>query len=158
MIEYLHSHQAQFWIAFGFLLLALEVLLLGFSTIILFFAGLGALATGLFMLAGILPTSWIAGVAGFGISTGLLGVLLWKPLRQLQDRTPAKRQPTSDLIGYRFVLDQDISATQPGKHRYSGVEWKVELANGSDLPELKAGDQVLVDSVDVGIFRVKAVD
>lgn len=33
MIEYFHAHQSGFWMALGFIMLALEVLLFGFTTI-----------------------------------------------------------------------------------------------------------------------------
>jgi len=53
------------------------------------------------------------------------------------------------------VLQQDVTALQPGQHRYSGVDWKVELdADAGD--QLNAGQRVVVTSVDAGIFRVKA--
>ena len=42
MLEYINNHLSGFWIATGFLLLAVEVLLFGFSTIIFLFAGLAA--------------------------------------------------------------------------------------------------------------------
>lgn len=151
----MHAHQSGFWIALGFLMLAVEALLFGFSTIIFLFAGIGAVVTGLLMMAGVLPETWIAGMASFGISTGIVSVLLWKPMRQLQDR-PAPVQPqSSDLVGYEFVLQQNISLTQPGTHRYSGIEWKVELEGTAT--SLSAGQRVRVSSLDAGVFRVQSV-
>ena len=38
MIEYIHTHQSGFWIAAGFIMLAAEVLVFGFTTIVLLFA------------------------------------------------------------------------------------------------------------------------
>ncbi len=155
MIEYIQAHQSGFWIALGFLMLATEVLVFGFTTIIFLFAGVGAIVTGLLMMSGVLAETWIAGVACFGISTGVISVLLFKPLRKMQD-APAKVQPqSSDLVGYEFVLEQDITSTQPGVYRYSGVNWKVEL-DGTQA-SLPAGQRVCVTSLDAGVFRVKAV-
>lgn len=157
MIEYIQTHQSGFWIAIGFMMLAAEVLLFGFTTIILLFAGLGALITGLLMASGFLPETWIAGISGFGISTGIVSALLWKPLKNLQDNhTPVKKQ-SSDLIGYEFVVQQDISVTQPGTHRYSGIDWKVELDRTAGVDNIPAGQRVAVTSLDAGIFRVKPV-
>ena len=156
MIEYINAHQSGFWIATGFALLAAEVLLFGFSTIVFLFAGLGAIVTGLAMMSGVLPETWIAGISCFGISTGVVSAVLWKPLKSMQDNKTAPRRQTSDLIGYEFVLQQDISVSQPGQHRYSGVDWKVEL-DGQGDDQLSSGQRVTVTSIDAGIFRVKAV-
>ena len=148
MIDYIDMHQPGFWVAVGFALLAAEVLLFGFTTIILLFAGIGALVTGLAMMSGLLPETC------FGIATGAAGAVLWKPLKKLQDHKVPKRQHTSDLIGYEFVLKQDVTALASGLHRYSGVDWRVEPEAGAD-EQLSAGQRVAVTSVDAGLFRVK---
>ena len=155
MIDYIDMHQPGFWVAVGFALLAAEVLLFGFTTIILLFGGIGALVTGLAMMFGLLPETWTAGIACFGIATGVAGAVLWKPLKKLQDHSEPKRQHTSDLIGYEFLLKQDVTASAPGLHRYSGVDWKVEPETDAD-ERLSAGQRVAVASVDAGLFRVKA--
>lgn len=156
MIEYINSHQSGFWIAVGFTLLAAEVLLFGFTTIILLFTGLGAIVTGLAMMVGVLPETWTAGVSCFGIATGISGAILWKPLKNLQDNNIPRKQQVSDFIGYEFVLQQDVSAVHPGQHRYSGVDWKVELDAGAG-ERLSAGQKVAVTSIDAGVLRVKAI-
>ena len=157
MIEYIQAHQSGFWIALGFLLLASEALIFGFSTIILLFAGIGALTTGLLMSAGILPETWIAGIAGCGITTGIVGVLLWKPMSKLQDNNVPTESHSSDLIGYEFVLQENISHQATGNHRYSGVDWNIELDATAGVDSLLAGQRVVVVSLDAGIFRVKPV-
>lgn len=156
MIEYIDMHQSGFWIAAGFALLAAEVLLFGFTTIIFLFAGLGAIVTGLAMMFGLLPETWTAGISCFGITTGLISAVLWKPLKKMQDNSTPPQRQSSDLIGYEFVLQQDVTTLQPGQHRYSGVDWKVEL-DGQAGDKLSAGQRVAVTSIDAGIFRVKAV-
>ena len=157
MIEYIQTHQSGFWTALGFLLLATEVLLFGFTTIIFLFAGIGGLVTGLLMSTGILPETWIAGVSSFGISTGVSSLLLWKPMSKLQDNNVPTRSHSSDLIGYEFVLQEDISHLKAAQHRYSGVDWKVELDASAEVDSLNAGQRVAVVSLDAGIFRVKAL-
>lgn len=156
MIEYINNHLPGFWITLGFGLLATEVLLFGFSTLVLLFAGLGALVTGLLMMLGVMPHSWIAGVACFGIATGLIGALMWKPLKKMQDKPPRERKSHSDFIGLEFVLQQDISATQTGLYRYSGINWSVELDASSKAQQLTKGQKVKVIAIDVGILKVAA--
>lgn len=141
--------------ALGFALMAAEVLVFGFTTIIFLFAGLGALTAGLLMMAGVLPETWIAGTACFGIATGVFGVILWKPLQKLQNEQPQKEQ-SSDFDGLEFVLPADISTTLPGKYRYSGIDWKVEIDSGSGKDSIKKGERVVVVSTRVGVFQVVA--
>jgi len=157
MMEYIHSHQSGFWIALGFILLAMEVLVFGFTTIVMFFAGLGAVTTGLLMQSGLLPQGWIAGIACFGISTGIYGILLWKPLNRIQSNSTPQQEQSSDLIGLEFVLEQDISLTQTGYTKYSGIQWRVEIDRDAGVDQLKAGSRVKVTSVDAGVFRIKPV-
>lgn len=157
MIEYIQSHQSGFWITAGFILLVAEALVFGFATIIILFAGIGALVTGLLMTIGVLPETWIAGVSSFGLSTGVVSILLWKPMRRLQNDNVSSQSNSSDLIGYEFVLQEDISPMKTGHHRYSGIDWTVELDHSAAADSLSAGQRVRVASVDAGIFRVKSV-
>ena len=156
MTEYINNHISGFWIALGFALMAAEVLVFGFTTIIFLFAGLGALTAGLLMMAGVLPETWIAGTACFGIATGIYGVLLWKPLQKMQGAAVPQQEQSSDFDGMEFVLTSDISAETPGKHRYSGIDWKVEVDSDSGVERLNKGDRVVVVSTKVGVFQVAA--
>ena len=155
IVDYINHHHAEFWIAAGFLLLAIEVLVMGMASGVLLFAGLGALATGILMLAGVLPETWVAGIAGFGISSGVITTLLWKPLRRMQGNRAPGRDTSSDLIGLEFLAEQDITPLQPGAKRYSGIQWRVEIDKDAGADAIHAGQRVVVTSVDVGIFRVK---
>jgi len=154
VVEYINNNLSGFWIALGFALLAAEVLLFGFTTIIFLFAGLGALTAGLLMSAGIIPETWIAGTACFGIATGISSASLWKPLMSMQNRAAPKQKPSSDFVGLEFVLMDDISATAPGSHRYSGVDWKVEIDSSSDVDVIAKGERVVVKTVEVGLLSV----
>ena len=158
MLEYINNNLSGFWIATGFFLLAIEVLLFGFSTIIFLFAGLAAIITGLLMMSGILAESWTAGIACFGITTGVISASLWKLLKKMQDRSQSDQKPQSDFVGLEFVLDSDISTTEPGKYRYSGIDWKVEIDRDSDFDSFEKGQRVSVVSVDVGLLQVTKAD
>jgi inner membrane protein len=154
MVDYINNHLSGFWIALGFALLAAEVLLFGFTTIIFLFAGLGALASGLLMSAGLIPETWIAGTACFGIATGVSSAILWKPLISMQNRPVPAQKPSSDIIGLEFVLTDTIRTAAPGRYRYSGIDWKVEIDSSSDLDELAKGERVVVVTVGVGLLGV----
>ena len=152
--EYINEHIAGFWITIGFVLLALEVLILGFGTVIFMFAGIGCVATGVLILTGLLPETWIASIASAGILTGVTSVLLWKPFRSMQEGSQPKAGSGSDLIGLEFALGSDVSRADAGTHRYSGVDWRVELDADSGDDALAAGTRVRVTGVDAGLFRV----
>lgn len=157
IVDYINSHQGEFWIAMGFLLLAVEVLLMGLTTIVFMFAGLGALATGLLMMLGILPETWTAGISSLGLGSGISAALLWKPLKRLQGERVAKPDQSSDFVGLEFVCAQDITVQQAGSHRYSGVNWRVEIDHSAGVDRIAAGSRVKVTSLDVGVLRVTPV-
>lgn len=152
--DYIVSHQAEFWIVVGFALLTLEVVT-GFTVGVFLFGGLGAVTTGLIMMTGLLPETWINGVASTGISSGIIAAILWKPLKKLQgDREPGKDN-SSDLIGHEFITETDITLGQPGSTHYSGISWKVEIDKTAGVNRIEAGQRVEVISVEVGKFKVK---
>lgn len=154
IIDYIVSHQAEFWLVTGFALLAAEVLT-GFTVGVFLFAGLGALVTGGLMSAGILPETWVAGISTTGIATGVVTALLWKQLKKLQGNRPLEKDNSSDLIGHTFVVKSDISRANPGTTQYSGISWNVELDKNAGVDVIEAGKSVTVSSVEVGVFRVK---
>lgn len=152
--EYIVSHQAEFWLLFGFTMLVIEVVT-GFTTGVFLFAGLGALTTGALMSFGVLPETWIAGVSCTGISSGIITSLLWKPLKNLQGNRPTEKDNSSDLIGHEFVVESDIAVNKPGSTNYSGISWKVEIDKDAGIDSIEAGQRVSVSSVEVGVFKVK---
>lgn len=156
MIETMQQHLLSFWFILGFILLAIEVAAFGMASGVLLFAGIGALITGMLVFAGVLPNTIPATTTAFAITSGLSALLLWKPLKRFQDST-GTHEPMSDLIGYRFRIEQEVSPTQPGEVRYSGVTWRVEIDLKCTEPLLQAGTLVEVVSVDAGLFRVRPV-
>jgi membrane protein implicated in regulation of membrane protease activity len=152
--EYINNHQAEFWIFLGFGLLVIEVLT-GLTTGVLLFGGLGALATGMLMSFGLIPESWIVGLSSTGICSAIITALLWYPLRNIQGGRTMAKDNSSDFVGYKFIVEQDIEPMKPGSKRYSGISWRVEIDPRTGIDKIIAGKQVEVTSVDVGVFRVK---
>jgi membrane protein implicated in regulation of membrane protease activity len=152
--DYINSHQAEFWIFLGFGLLVIEVLT-GLTTGVLLFGGLGALATGLILSVGWLPETWIVGFSSAGICTAIITAALWYPFRRIQGGKTVTKDNSSDLVGYQFILEQDIDPLNPGTKRYSGIPWRVEIDPQTGVDKIAAGQRVEVTSVDVGVFRVK---
>ena len=154
IIDYIVSHQGEFWLVCGFIMLTLEVIT-GFTTGVFLFGGIGALITGLLMTSGVLPQTWIAGISTTGIGSGFSALLLWKPLKNLQKDGPAQKDNSSDFIGYEFVVDDMIKTDKPGITQYSGISWKVEIDNKSGVDVIESGQRVIVTSVEVGVFKVR---
>lgn len=154
MVEYFNSNPHTFWVTVGFLLLIIEVVALGFSSGVLLFSALGALVTGGLIWAGLLPGTWLAGTASFGVSSAVLAVLLWKPLLRLQNYQVPEKDNSSDLVGLRFMLTETVTRDQPGTTRYSGIEWRVEIHPSLGIDRIDAGTPVAVMSVDAGLFRI----
>lgn len=158
MIGYFQENQHAFWFTLGFVLLAIEIGLLGLASGIVLFSGIGALVTGLLMWLDWLPNTFLAGIASFGISSFACAIVLWKPLLRMQNyKTPA-RDNSSDLIGYEFTLERALTTTQHGATRYSGIEWRVEIDRDAGVSSIEPGARVAVASVDAGVFRVRPVE
>ena len=154
IIDYIVSHQAEFWMVTGFALLAAEVLT-GFTVGVFLFAGIGALVTGGLMSFGVLAETWVAGISCTGISTGVITAVLWKPLKNLQGNRPVGKDNSSDLIGHTFVIKDEITTTNPSSTEYSGVSWRVEIDKDAGVDVIEAGKHVTVSSVEVGLFKVR---
>jgi membrane protein implicated in regulation of membrane protease activity len=134
----------------GLALLLIEVVVLGFSTFVLFFVGLAALVAGGLMAVGVLPDSMLSAFSSVGVLTALLAMLLWRPLKSMQSDVE-NNKVTSDLVGHSFILNEAVSMTQNPAYRYSGIDW-----NLSSEQELSAGTLVEVTGVAVGKFIVQA--
>jgi membrane protein implicated in regulation of membrane protease activity len=81
---------------------------------------------------------------------------LWKPLLKFQNFDVPEKDNSSDMVGHKFRLEQDVSLTQPGSTRYSGIEWRVEIDTAAECEAIAAGTRVVVTSVDAGVFRVRS--
>jgi membrane protein implicated in regulation of membrane protease activity len=158
MIDYFNSHPHTFWFSIGFLMLVIEVLALGMSTGVLLFSALGALMTGALLWLGVLPPTWLAGTACFGVSSAVAAVILWKPLLKLQNNDIPGKDNSSDLVGLKLVLRQPVTLTAPGTTRFSGIDWKIEIDPALGLEQIDAGQRVRVVSVDAGLFRVAPLE
>jgi len=134
----------------GLALLVIEVVVLGFSTFVLFFVGLAAVVAGGLMTVGVVPDSMLSALFSVGVLTALSAMLLWRPLKSMQSNVESKKV-TSDLVGHSFILNDAVSMTKNPVYRYSGIDW-----NLSSEQELSAGTLVEVTGVAVGQFIVQA--
>lgn len=151
-MDYISSHLAQSFIVLGLILLAVEVLVLGFSTFVLFFLGIGTIITGILMVFGIVPETILTAILITAIIASLVAIFSWKPMKRMQNKVEFK-QVDNGIIGHQFTLSDTLN---PGKtiiYHYSGIDWKV---NSGEL--LPVGTEVKITKMEVGRLTVERVD
>ncbi len=148
-MNWINDNLSESLIIVGLALLVIEVVVLGFSTFVLFFVGLAAVVAGGLMAVGVVPYSMLSALSSLGVLTALLALLLWRPLKSMQGKVESKKV-TSDLVGHSFILNEAVSMTKNPTYRYSGIEWSL-----SSEQELSAGTLVEVTGVAVGAFVVR---
>jgi inner membrane protein len=147
-MDWILPNLPQILLFLGIAALAIEIMIFGFATFVLFYLGIGCTLTGIFMYIGLLPNTLTVALVGVAITSFASVLLLWKPMQKLQNNAEHK-QVKSDLIGYSFTLEKDISPAQPGQHRYSGISWQVKSDSA-----LAAGTEVEVVKIEVGVLGV----
>ena len=134
----------------GISLLAIEMLIMGFSTFILTYFGVALVISALAMYVGIIPETVGSAVLSTAVLATVAWAVLWKPLKRMQNQVDTK-PVTSDMVGYSFLLESDVGPNLHGQHHYSGIDWKVV----SDSP-ITAQTRVKVVELNVGEMRVEA--
>ena len=152
MMEVFDTYVPQLIVTSGFLLLVVEVAVLGFSTFILFFIGLSLIVTGVLAWVGVMPATWPVMLLANALLTTALAGLLWRPLLRLQSNTD-NSSTKSDFEDHQFVLEVEVDKTGKQKYRYSGIEWQLK----SEQP-LQAGSEVKVVKAEVGVLWLALVN
>ncbi|WP_369921209.1 NfeD family protein [Marinomonas polaris] len=150
-MDIIANNLAQSLFIVGLILLVIEVAVLGFSTFVLFFVGLAAMATGALVYVGVLPNSLLSASLSTGVMTILATLVLWKPLKRMQSKVSTKKTK-SEFTDHQFYLKEAVSPTQSPKYHYSGVEWSLV----SEEP-IEAGTKVEVTEAEVGKLHIKAI-
>jgi len=94
-------------------------------------------------------------IEGFvlGISTAITAVLLWKPLKWLQN-SGGGPDTSSDMIGRQVPTSNEITH-YGGTIRYSGINWNSRLAKDCTSDCIPEGELCIITSVDGNIMLVK---
>ena len=151
MNEWFSQYLAESIIAFGLILLTIEVVILGFTTFVLFFLGLALVITGSAVWLNILPQSYTSILVATALISGILAVTLWKPLKRMQGHTESK-EVKSEFAGERFFIDADITPRSTTEYKFSGIMWKLKSEQSID-----AGTEVEIVKLEVGTMWVKPV-
>ncbi|WP_100643577.1 NfeD family protein [Alteromonas facilis] len=133
----------------GVLLIGLEWLIYRFNSLVCFSFGLGFVSAGGFAYFQVIPLGWASMLACMFVTTVFFLVAFrpsFKNLRSNLDGTRSAR----DLIGYRFLLVNDVSSAQKSVHHYSGRAWRLRSKDS-----IKAGTWVEVIRADLGEFTIR---
>ena len=132
------------WLLVGFVLLMLELVTPG--GFFVFFFGVGAVAVGLLVVAGLAPAAWAQWALFSALSVSAL-VFFRKPL--LERMRKAERPGAVDsLIGETAVALSSIDAEGIGKAELRGTSWTAKNVGGNPV---QAGQRCTVENV-VGLM------
>ena len=136
----------------GLLTLIIEVLILGCSTFVLLFFGIAMLFTSGLIYMGMIEANWISTILTLALITLALAIVLWKPLKKLQNK-PSKTDIKSDFAVITFKLEKDLSPSERYTFNYSGIQWQIKSET-----QIEKGVMVEVIKKEVGVLWVKPVD
>ena len=151
-MEYFFSNLSQILIVLGLILLAIEVLVLGFSTFVLFFIGIGFISSGILMGLGFIPETILNALLATAIISTVVALISWKQMKKIQNKVESK-QVNNDMFGHQFTLTEELVVGKTITHRYSGIDWQVKAKE-----PLAAGTEVKIISMEVGLLTVERVD
>jgi inner membrane protein len=144
IIQYLLDNHDQSFYLIGGVSLVIELTLLGLSGPLLFF-GVAAFITGALSGMGVI-SGWDAEIFTVGISTAILAVALWKPLKNFQN-SGGGSDTSSDMIGLNVPATTTINESS-GKIRYSGIDWNARLSLDADIDAIAAEQLCTIVSVE----------
>jgi membrane protein implicated in regulation of membrane protease activity len=148
------DHHHLIWYAIAGVSLVIELGVMGLSGPLLFF-GIASVVTGVLVHVGVIE-GWQSEVLVVGVLTAVITVLLWKPLKKIQN-SRGKTDDSSDMIGLQVPVIDDITTTV-GTIRYSGVNWHARLADNSTVDVIKNNSICLIVAVTGTTMLVKPVD
>jgi membrane protein implicated in regulation of membrane protease activity len=151
IMQYLLDNHDQAFYLLGGVSLVVELTLLGLSGPLLFL-GLAAFITGALSSLGIV-SGWEAEIFTLGISTIVLAVVLWQPLKKFQN-SGGGPDTSSDMIGLTVPAATNIE-TSGGKIRYSGIDWNARLSNGAGVETISSGENCTIMGVEGTTMLVK---
>jgi membrane protein implicated in regulation of membrane protease activity len=103
-----------------------ELTLMGLGGPLLFFA-MACFLTAVLISLGLI-SGWEAEAFSIGISTAVITMLLWKPLKRFQN-SGGGADTSSDMIGKQVTTCSEVTSSS-GSIRYSGIDWNSRLAEG----------------------------
>lgn len=137
------EHHHLIWYAIAGLCLVIELGVMGLSGPLLFF-GIASIATGILVHVGVID-GWQSETLVVGILTAVIALILWKPLKKMQN-SRSQTDNSSDMIGLQVPVIDDITK-KTGTVRYSGVNWHARLAEHVKVDAIKSNSICLIVAV-----------
>ncbi|MGQ8364883.1 NfeD family protein [Glaciecola sp. 1036] len=148
-MQWLAEHFATSLLILGLVILAIEVLILGFATFFLSFVGIAMVITSVLISTGVLSSDWFSALISISVLTLVLAIYGYKPLRRFQEKV-SRKPAKNDLVGHSFTLEQEVGPDSQVNYRYSGINWI--LCSKTPIP---AGTLVEVEKTEVGKFYIR---
>jgi len=152
MQTFLESHQL-IWYAIAGLSLVLELGIMGLSGPLLFFA-IASAVTGVLVSFGLID-GWQSEVLVVGLLTAVITLVLWKPLKAMQN-SRSKTDDSSDMIGLQVPVAEDVTK-EAGNIRYSGINWNARLAEDAEVDVIENNSLCTIVAVTGTTMLVKPV-
>lgn len=152
-MQYFLENPDHLWYLIAGISFVIELSIMGLSGPLLFFA-LASLATGILVSLGIVD-GWQSQILTVGILSAVIAVILWKPLKALQN-SKDKTDNSSDMIGLKVPVSAPITATS-GSIRYSGIDWQARLADEANVDSINDSNQCQIVAIQGNTMLVKPV-
>jgi len=152
-MEYFLDNPDHLWYLIAGISFVVELSIMGLGGPLLFFA-LASLGTGILVSLGFI-VGWQSEILSVGLLTALVAVLLWKPLKLLQNLRE-KTDNSSDMVGLKVPASSDINNIS-GSVRYSGIDWQARLADEVDVDSIKDQSQCQIVAITGNTMLVKPV-
>jgi membrane protein implicated in regulation of membrane protease activity len=149
--QYFAAHHDHLFYLIAGISFVVELTVMGLSGPLLFFA-IGSFLTAIFVSLGLIG-GWEIEIFCLGISTGLIALLLWRPLKNFQNSGGGSDE-SSDMIGRHVLVSSEISL-HGGTVRYSGINWNSRLKDGADVSMIAEGQYCAIVAVDGNVMLVE---
>jgi len=153
-MEYFLENPDHLWYLIAGISFVVELSIMGLSGPLLFFA-IASLTTGILVSIGFVD-GWQSEILTVGLLTAVVAVILWKPLKSLQD-SKDKTDDSSDMIGLQVPASAEINESS-GTIRYSGIDWQARLAEEADGVCINENSQCQIIGITGNTMLVKAVE
>lgn len=152
-MEYFLENPDHLWYLIAGVSFVIELSIMGLSGPLLFFA-LASFGTGILVSVGFID-GWKSEVLTVGLLTAVIAVVLWKPLKSLQN-SKRKTDDSSDMIGLTVLVSSEINSTS-GSIRYSGIDWQARLADEVNVESINKQSQCQIVAITGTTMLVKPV-
>ena len=151
VFQYFSEHHDQLLYLIAGLSFILELTVLGIGGPLLFFAIASALS-GILVSFGLI-SGWEAEVLVVGVLTGIIALVLWKPLKRFQN-SGGGSDTSSDMIGRQVRTSSEVTING-GSIRFSGVDWSSRLSQDCGVKSIASDTLCVISSVDGNVMVVK---